>query len=162
MKLWTWQTVDVAGELLSGREHRASWSWVPPAGRYVYRGMVRAMAQAGTLSGGHPPVWLWCDDPDPETVADRAYHVARDDQPQHGLALITVEAPDALVLLSSYSAWCERLSTPSSRRPIEPDPNLGPDDVQSCLPCLRPEWVHDVRPMPADDDALVVDHIAAG
>ena len=113
--------------------------------------MANEMAAAGIPGEASPPVWLWCDEPDSETVADRAFQVARQGEPERGLVVLTVEAPDALVLLSSYSAWCERLSDPTSRRSLDPVPSLGPTDLQGCLPYLQPKWLLSSRPLPTDD-----------
>ncbi|OFE17918.1 hypothetical protein BA895_14155 [Humibacillus sp. DSM 29435] len=154
MKLWTWQTPEVADTLSRGEVHRAQWHRIDRAGQGAYRAMANEMASAGIDVGPIPPVWLWCDEPDPDTVADRSYQVAREGEPERGLVVLTVEAPDSLVLLSSYSAWIERLADPSSRRPFDPVPDLGPTDLQGCLPYLHPDWVRSSRPLPTDDLAL--------
>lgn len=124
------------------------------AGHSAYRAMTTEMAAAGISDVAGPPVWVWCDEPDTDTVADRAFQVAREGEPERGLVVLTIEAPDALVLLSSYSAWCERLADSTSRRPFDPVPDLGPTDLQGCLPYLRPDWVRSSRPLPTDDLAL--------
>lgn len=151
MRLWTWQTPEVGDTLSRGEVHRAQWHRIGRAGQGAYRAMTNEMAAAGIQREPNPPVWLWCDEPDPETVADRVFQVAREGEPERGLVVLTVEAPDALVLLSSYSAWCERLSDPSSHRPFDPTPSLGPTDLQGCLPHLNPDWVLSSRPLPTDD-----------
>ena len=154
MKLWTWQTPEVGDALSRGEVHRAQWRRIAAAGHDAYRAMATKMAAAGIPEGPAAPVWLWCDEPDTDTVADRAFQVARQGEPEQGLVVLTIEAPDALVLLSSYSAWCERLADPSSRRALDPDPDLGPTDMQGCLPYLHPDWVRSSRPLPTDDLAL--------
>ena len=115
--LWTWQTPEVADTLAHGHAHRALWRRIDRAGQGAYREMANEMAAAGIYGGPNPPVWFWCDEPDPDTVADRCYHVAREGEPERGLVVLTVEAPDALVLLSSYAGWIERLADPSEPRP---------------------------------------------
>ncbi len=154
MRLWTWQTPEVADTLSLGKVHRAKWHRIDRAGHGAYRAMANEMAEAGIYGGPNPPVWLWCDEPDQETVADRSYQVAREGEPERGLVVLTVEAPDALVLLSSYSAWIERLADPSSSRSWRPNPYLGPTDLQACLPYLDPDWVQSSHPLLTDDLAL--------
>ncbi|MEO5743477.1 MAG: hypothetical protein ABIQ53_02650 [Terracoccus sp.] len=154
MRLWTWQTPEVAQTLSRGEVHQAQWHRIDRAGQGAYRAMANEMAAAGIYGGPNPPVWLWCDEPDPDTVADRCYQVAREGEPERGLVVLTVEAPDALVLLSSYSGWIERLADPSSRRSWAPNPDLGPTDLQGCLPYLDPDWVQSSRPLLTDDLAL--------
>ncbi len=154
MRLWTWQTPEVGNALSRGEVHRAQWPRIDVAGHDAYRAMASEMVAAGIPIEAGPPVWLWCDEPDAGTVADRAFQVARQGEPERGLVVLTIEAPDALVLLSSYSAWIERLADPSSRRPFDPVPDLGPTDLQGCLPYLHPDWVRSSRPLPTDDLAL--------
>lgn len=151
MRLWTWQTPEVVETLSRGEVHRAQWHRINQAGHGAYRAMANEMTAAGIQPASDPPVWLWCDEPDPETVADRVFQVSREGEPEQGLVVLTVEAPDSLVLLSSYSAWCERLSDASSRRPFDPVANLGPTDLQGCLPYLHPDWVQSSHPLPTDD-----------
>ena len=154
MRLWTWQTPEVAHTLSRGEIHRAQWRRIARAGQGAYRTMANEMAAAGIHAEPHPPVWFWCDEPDPDTVSDRCYQVAREGEPERGLVVLTVETPDTLVLLTSYSAWIERLCDSSSRRPMRPNPDLGPTDLQGCLPYLQPDWVRSSRPLPMDDLAL--------
>lgn len=118
------------------------------------------MLVAGIPAGDNPPVWLWCDEPDAESIADRAYHVMREDDVGRGLVVLTIEAPDSFALLTSYAAWCERLAEPSSKREWNPAPELGPTDLQACLPHLQPDWVTDCRPLP-DDPTAGLDNEAA-
>ncbi len=154
MRLWTWQAPEVGDRLSRGEVHRAHWARIAPAGQPAYRAMANEMAGAGILDEGHAPVWMWCDEPDPDTVADRAFHVTREGEPERGLVVLTVEAPDALVLLSSYAGWLERLADPASVRSLDPARWLGPTDLQGCLPYLHPDWVRSSRPLPTDDLAL--------
>lgn len=160
MRLWTWQAPEVAHALSSGQAHQPQWERVPQAGHPAYRAMTHAMVDAGLAVADHPPIWLWCDEPDAETVADRAFQVVREADEERGLLVLTIEAPDSSMLLTSYSGWLERLADPTSRRVFDPAPGLGPTDLQACLPVLQPDWVTDCRPLPADAFALATDGTA--
>lgn len=149
MKMWTWQAPEVADALSAGHEYRSQWGRVALGGQRAYRVMAQSMRDAGLSAANSPPIWLWCDEPDAETIADRAFHVARVSDVERGLVVLTIDAPDSMPLLSSYSGWCDRLADPASRRALAPDAKLGPSDLQACLPVLRPGWVTEVTPLPA-------------
>lgn len=112
------------------------------------------MESRGISTDGHPPIWAWR--PGGKIIRSPRISTARallsDAELLHGVEIIEFAAPDYLVLLSSYSQWCDIYFEPASNLPTQSTPALfevdvlnDNDDIQACVPYIRHEWVVDIR-----------------
>jgi hypothetical protein len=138
--------------LVSDRER------LPPFERATYPAMVAAMQQAGIHTEGRPPVWAWGGVP---TLFDARSLFDPEHQLSAGYAVVEFDAPTEAVFLSDYGdwndyleAWFEDSEASWAPRPLDRSVNLP----QACVPCVRVEWVREIRVLPTtgwDDPDLL-------
>jgi hypothetical protein len=121
--------------------------WEHAQTRDGYRAMVAAMARAGVDTGGLPPIWAWrgtlC-------LLDARLLLAEHDL-RSGYATVEFDAPAGLAVESDYGAWNDYLECVFTGASAEWDVSAvvpQEEPAQVCLPCLRAEWVRDIRPLP--------------
>ncbi|CAL9625466.1 hypothetical protein SUDANB95_05918 [Actinosynnema sp. ALI-1.44] len=140
MRLWTVQHAAVLDVLASAGELVGEWDRVVPQWRPAYR------VVAARLGVDRPPVWAWRG---PDTRDGRVALTAELLLGDHraGFAVLDLDVPDDVVVLSSYRRWNDFLdAVVFGPGPARMDWTLDPDEpthatVQACLPVLRASWV---------------------
>lgn len=147
MILATFQSLSRVEQLAADGALVGSWEHAQsPDG---YRAMVAAMERAGVDTGGAPPIWAWRG---ALRLIDAKLLLAEHEL-RAGYATVEFDAPAALAVESDYGAWNDFLEAVFLGRSMQWDVAAvppGTEPVQACLPCLRTEWVRDVRPLPRD------------
>ena len=99
MRLWTIQDQPAHQKLLTRGTLYGDWRRLDDRGfKPGYKWLCAQMEGRGISLKGRPPMWAWSHKPDMRTAG----HSYRGD---HGVALLELEVPDALVLLSHFGAW---------------------------------------------------------
>ena len=117
------------------------------------------MEKRGIPCQNNPPIWAfhsceaWLNPPTFFTARALLSDIAL----ESGMTTIVFDAPDDLVLLSSYRIWGAFWSEMDGVTGAIPKRRWGRmfnlkyfkegDDLQACLPYLRLEWVTAVRPL---------------
>lgn len=134
------------------------------------------MLRRGIDCEGRPPVWAWRGaDSGEENVLMTARMLLSDADFDSGVGVVDMEAPDDLVLRSSYFQWNELLSrvlsgeqSPAMDWSIDPEEEDTTEEfqVQACLPLLRGSWARGSRPIDPlwrlDDWDRVVEALSVG
>lgn len=168
MKLWTFQSAELENLLDKYEVIHADWRLTPVNWRPAYQWMATEMERHGIALNGHAPVWAWhsCGKWYGQPTVGTARSLLTDYQLLNGIVNIELEVPDELCLLSSYGRFNELLDEvidygairhPECHYemfslPLEMEPN---DDVQAAIPCIRKEWIREIRPVdikPGKDD----------
>ena len=174
MRLLTIQSRTARLALMRNGVYRPSWSWLghDPDWTSLYRMMVVAMGRKGLSTGGRPPVWAWpCERRygGPMTLDTALFFLGGIEQAQTAW-VIEFDAPSRHCLLTSYRAWQSIVHSDRKDRPphlasifmrrsastgtrVHHDARPDPDEYQVCLPMLRREWMHTMRPFKFGDSA---------
>lgn len=123
--------------------------------------MCREMAARGLSCAGRPPVWGWhsCGGYQRAPDAEVARQLLSDHQlTDMSMLLLKFECPSEQVLNSDYNVWCDGVYFPlASNTAFEPSAETvqrlfkidytALDDtlIQTVVPCLRREWLAEVR-----------------
>jgi hypothetical protein len=162
MRLWTYQTISVLHTLQSNQSHYPAWPdsfW-----KKAYHWMWEKQKALGYLMLDSAPVWAWHSvkklhgKPDEEC----GRNLLSDIEIAGGIALLEMEVPDHLCLLSRYDLWNEMMEDLFEDR--EPPAELvercfKPDlstkkkgvkqhfaDIQATLPYLDATWLMSWEP----------------
>ncbi|GAA3182843.1 DUF3841 domain-containing protein [Nonomuraea roseoviolacea] len=160
MRLWTVQHRVVPEALAAAGEVTGDWGRVlSPSYRPAYEEMTAEMARRGLDCAGRPPLWAWHG---PDTRDDRVALTAElllnpaTPQEYERYAVLDLDVPDEVVMLSSYARWNDFMETlflgrgsPAMDWSIDAEEYGGPAGfrVQACLPRLAAPWVLGVRPL---------------
>ncbi len=157
MHLWTFQPAELEDLLEKQPVFCAEWKFTPVNWRPAYEWMAAEMERHGIHLEGHAPVWAWhsCKTWNTGPTVDTATELLTDYQLLNGMILIEMNVPDELCLLSTYSGFIGLLDEVLDHGAIlHPDRHhdiftlplhLKGDDIQAAMPCLRREWVSDIR-----------------
>jgi hypothetical protein len=163
MKLWTFQSPAVCRLLLRNGYFTPKWKFVCELWQPAYQWMSDQLIGNGQFQRRHPPVWAWhsCDllfGPPTQDTFDSLFG----DNGQT-YALISLEVPDGLAMLSYYNPWNEVIDAHFNARRSKSTPLItselihdlfnvdlmrespwshkGNNDIQACLPFLRKSWI---------------------
>ncbi|MFM9952122.1 MAG: DUF3841 domain-containing protein [Saprospiraceae bacterium] len=160
MLLYTFQSNDAVEVLKTKGILTGDWAYVSKGyWQFSYEWMCRQMEKRGIACQNNPPIWAFhsCEawSRPPTFLTARA--LVSDIALESGMTTIVFEAPDDLVLLSSYRIWGGFWSEMDGVTGAIPKRRWGRmfnlkyfkegDDLQACLPYLRLEWVKEVRPL---------------
>jgi hypothetical protein len=140
----------------------SGWERLPPFERTTYPAMVAAMERAGIHTEGKPPVWAWGGVPtllDVRSLFDPEYQLSA------GYAVVEFDAPTEVVFLSDYGDWNDHLEGwfEDPEASWEPGPLVRSVGLpQACVPCVRVEWVREIRVLPTTgwDNPDLLEHPA--
>ena len=148
MRLKTFQRLTRVAQWETEGELRAEWRYVPSGMHVGYQAMVEAMARAGVDTQGRPPMWAWSGE---LTLLDATMLLDPEHDLSQGYATVEFSAPAELAVTSDYGPWndflAETLTGGTAAWEISSEPPAE-EPRQVCLPYLRSEWIHEVRPLP--------------
>ncbi len=157
MILWSLQSSALEDQLDKNPVYYVDWKHTPVNWRPAYEWMAQEMERLGLSLHGHAPVWAWhsCGQWHAPPTIGTALAQLTDYQLLNGMVIFELDVPDECCLLSRYSGFIQlidevvehgELITPHVHRGMFCLPTaLEGDDIQAALPCLRKEWVVDVR-----------------
>ncbi|NUO02366.1 MAG: DUF3841 domain-containing protein [Saprospiraceae bacterium] len=160
MLLYTFQS-NVAAEMLKTKGIlTGNWDFAPNGfWQFSYAWMCRQMEKRGINCGNTPPIWAFhsCKEWARPPCFLTARALLSDMELESGISTLVFDAPDDLVLLSSYRIWgrfWSELDAATGAIPKKPWGRMfnlkyfkEGDDLQACLPYLLLEWVKEVRPL---------------
>lgn len=108
LRLWTFQSAEIAPVLKGPGPYRASWDETPANWRIAYKWMAQQLVEATNLTNADAPIWCWhsCNGQlgAAPTVGTAAFLLS-EYQLGQGMVAVELDVPKELVLLSSYYAW---------------------------------------------------------
>ena len=100
--------------------------------------------------GDNAPIWAWVEPK--EKIQQLADELLSGMQWQQGVAVLELQAPRSVALLSSYFYWNEILSNYLDTKVLTPEHQLlvvddldEDDNIQVVLPYIKQEWVKDTH-----------------
>ncbi|PFE62798.1 hypothetical protein CN316_24800 [Bacillus cereus] len=157
--LWTFQNKRAVHQLLTEGELTGNWSYVFNSDKASYMWILNQMELQGIQCNGNPPIWAFhsCDGykSSPSVHTARALYAenAREFQ------LIKFNCPNSLIMLTSYSGWCEiffklgadpksNITSEEQKYLFELYPETDEEwechDIQATIPYLKKEWVIEI------------------
>lgn len=165
LRLWTFQSKQVAERLIAGVSHRADWDRTPENFRLAYRWMASKLLEITPELSDDAPVWCWhsCNGNRGHIpTVGTAGMLLSEDEFEQGMIVAELAVPRSKVLLSSYYAWNQFLDvtlvkkrwprSPLRERWMFEEPLLRheTDDIQAVIPFIEPAWVIRSAPLMID------------
>lgn len=170
MHLWTFQSAELEELLEKQPVFYADWKFTPVNWRPAYEWMAAEMKLNGIALQGHAPVWAWhsCSAWYAGPTIGTALDLLTDYQLLSGMILLEMNVPDDLCLLSFYTGFIDLLDEvlndsaiqhPNGHHDMFALPlNLKGYDIQAAIPCIRREWVSDIRSIEIKPSQSDYDH----
>ncbi len=157
MKLWTIQSAELENLLEKNPVFVSDWKFSPINWKPAYVWMASQMELNHIALSGNAPIWAWhsCGDWHHGPTVAHALSVLTDYQLLNGVLLLELEVPDAYCLLSTCSGFYELIDVVIAEGElVHPEQFIGMfslplslngDDIQAAIPCIRQDWVMDIR-----------------